>query len=81
MMIGPTSRMLEAGQSEAVRATAAAGIFPRLCAAHAHGGSMPLGAAISIITAANPAREPLPALGASWAGRASRNGQVNANKR
>ena len=54
MMIGPTSRMLD-GQSEAVRAAAAADIRKAL-AAHARGDSVPLGAAIWIVTATNPAR-------------------------
>ena len=52
MTIGPTSRMLE-GQSEAVRAAVAADIRKAL-AAHARGDSVPLGAAIWIVTAANP---------------------------
>jgi SAM-dependent methyltransferase len=54
MTIGPTSRMLD-GQSEAVRAAAAKDIRKAL-AAHMKGGSAPLGAAIWIVTAANPAR-------------------------
>ena len=53
MTIGPTSRMLE-GQSKAVRAAIAADIRKAL-AAHARGDSVPLGAAIWIVTAANPA--------------------------
>ncbi len=53
MTIGPTSRMLD-GQSEAVRAAAAADIRKAL-AAHARGDSVPLGAAIWIVTATNPA--------------------------
>jgi SAM-dependent methyltransferase len=52
--IGPTSRMLD-GQSEAVRAAATADIRKAL-AAHARGDSVPLGAAIWIVTATNPAR-------------------------
>jgi SAM-dependent methyltransferase len=54
MTIGPTSRMLD-GQSEAVRAAAAADIRKAL-AAHARGDSVPLGAAIWMVTATNPAR-------------------------
>ena len=54
MMIGPTSRMLD-GQSEAVRAAAAADIRKAL-GADARGDSVPLGAAIWIVTATNPAR-------------------------
>ena len=50
--IGPTSRMLD-GQSEAVRAAAATDIRKAL-AAHARGGSVPLGAAIWMVTATNP---------------------------
>ncbi len=50
-MIGPTSRMLD-GQSEAVRAAATADIRKAL-AAHAQGDSVPLGAAIWIVTATN----------------------------
>jgi SAM-dependent methyltransferase len=50
--IGPTSRMLD-GQSEAVRDAATADIRKAL-AAHARGDSVPLGAAIWIVTAANP---------------------------
>jgi SAM-dependent methyltransferase len=50
--IGPTSRMLD-GQSEAVRAAATADIRKAL-AAHARGESVPLGAAIWIVTATNP---------------------------
>jgi SAM-dependent methyltransferase len=53
MTIGPTSRMLD-GQSEAVRAAATADIRKAL-AAHARGDAVPLGAAIWIVTAANPA--------------------------
>jgi len=52
--IGPTSRMLD-GQSNAVRAAASADIGKAL-AAHARGGSVPLGAAIWIVTATNPGR-------------------------
>jgi SAM-dependent methyltransferase len=52
MTIGPTSRMLD-GQSEAVRAAATADIRKAL-AAHARGESVPLGAAIWIVTASNP---------------------------
>jgi SAM-dependent methyltransferase len=52
MTIGPTSRMLD-GQSEAVRAAATADIRKAL-AAHARGESVPLGAAIWIVTATNP---------------------------
>jgi SAM-dependent methyltransferase len=52
--IGPTSRMLD-GQSEAVRAAAVADIRKAL-AAHAEGERVPLGAAIWIVTATNPAR-------------------------
>jgi SAM-dependent methyltransferase len=52
MTIGPTSRMLD-GQSEAVRAAATADIRKAL-AAHARGDSVPLGAAIWIVTATNP---------------------------
>jgi SAM-dependent methyltransferase len=52
MTIGPTSRMLD-GQSEAVRAAATADIRKAL-AAHARGESVPLGAAIWIVTARNP---------------------------
>jgi len=54
MTIGPTSRMLE-GQSEAVRAAVEADIREAL-AAHARGDSVPLGGAIWIVTARNPAR-------------------------
>jgi SAM-dependent methyltransferase len=54
MTIGPTSRILD-GQSEAVRAAAAKDIRKAL-AAHARGDSGPLGAAIWIVTATNPAR-------------------------
>ncbi len=53
MTIGPTSRMLD-GQSEAVRAAATADIRKAL-AAHARGDAVPLGAAIWMVTAANPA--------------------------
>jgi SAM-dependent methyltransferase len=52
MTIGPTSRLLD-GQSEAVRAAATADIRKAL-AAHARGDSVPLGAAIWIVTATNP---------------------------
>jgi SAM-dependent methyltransferase len=52
MTIGPTSRMLE-GESEAVRAAATADIRQAL-AVHARGESVPLGAAIWIVTATNP---------------------------
>ena len=52
MTLGPTSRMLD-GQSEAVRAAATADIRKAL-AAHARGDSVPLGAAIWIVTATNP---------------------------
>jgi SAM-dependent methyltransferase len=52
MTIGPTSRMLE-GQSEAVRAAVEADIRKAL-AAHARGDKVPLGAAIWVVTAANP---------------------------
>jgi SAM-dependent methyltransferase len=52
MTIGPTSRMLD-GQSEAVRAAATADIRKAL-AAHARGDSVPLGAAIWMVTATNP---------------------------
>ena len=52
MTIGPTSRMLD-GQSEAVRAAAEADIRKAL-AAQARGDSVPLGAAIWIVTATNP---------------------------
>jgi SAM-dependent methyltransferase len=50
--IGPTSRILD-GQSEAVRAAAAADIRKAL-AERAKGDSVPLGAAIWIVTATNP---------------------------
>jgi hypothetical protein len=53
LAIGPTSRMLD-GQSEAVRAAAAADIRMAL-GAHVRGASVPLGAAIWVVTAANPA--------------------------
>ena len=53
MTIGPTSRILE-GQSDAVRAAATADIRSAL-AAHARGDSVPLGAAIWMVTATNPA--------------------------
>ncbi len=53
MTIGPTSRMLD-GQSEAVRAAATADIRKAL-AAQARGDSVPLGAAIWMVTATNPA--------------------------
>jgi SAM-dependent methyltransferase len=52
MGIGPTSRIL-AGQSEAVRAAAATDIRKAL-AGRAVGDSVPLGAAIWIVTAVNP---------------------------
>lgn len=52
LAIGPTSRVLE-GQNEAVRAAAAADIRAAL-AARAVGDSVPLGAAIWIVTATNP---------------------------
>ncbi len=52
MTIGPTSRMLD-GQSEAVRAAVEADIRKAL-AAHTRGDSVPLGAAIWIVTATNP---------------------------
>jgi SAM-dependent methyltransferase len=52
MTIGPTSRILD-GQSEAVRAAATADIRKAL-AAHARGDSVPLGAAIWMVTATNP---------------------------
>jgi SAM-dependent methyltransferase len=54
MTIGPTSRMLD-GQSEAVRAAATADIRKAL-AAHARGDSVPLGAAIWLVRATNPAQ-------------------------
>jgi SAM-dependent methyltransferase len=53
MTIGPVSRML-ADQSEAVRAAAAADIRTAL-GTHARGQSVPLGGAIWMVTAANPA--------------------------
>lgn len=53
MTLGPTNRMLE-GQSEAVRAAAETDIRKAL-AAHARGDTVPLGAAMWIVTAANPA--------------------------
>ena len=53
MTIGPTSQMLD-GQSEAVRAAATADIRKAL-AGHARGDSVPLGAAIWMVTATNPA--------------------------
>jgi SAM-dependent methyltransferase len=53
MTIGPTSRMLD-GQSEAVRAAARADIRKAL-ADHVRGDSVPLGAAIWMVTATNPA--------------------------
>jgi SAM-dependent methyltransferase len=56
---GPTSRILD-GQSEAVRAAAAADIRAAL-APHARGASVPLGAAIWIVTAANPEDQPFDA--------------------
>src|SRR5208282_1844228 len=49
LSIGPTSRILD-GQPEAVRAAAAAGIRKAL-AERANGDSVPLGAAIWIVTA------------------------------
>ena len=52
LAIGPTTRMLD-GQSEAVRAAAAADIRKAL-AAHARGASVPLTAAIWVVTATNP---------------------------
>jgi SAM-dependent methyltransferase len=52
MTIGPTSRILD-GQSGAVRAAATADIRKAL-ATHARGDSVPLGAAIWIVTATNP---------------------------
>ena len=52
--IGPTSRILD-GQPEAVRAAAAADIRKAL-SERAHGDSVPLGAAIWIVTAVNPGR-------------------------
>ena len=52
MTIGPTSRMLD-GQSKEVRAAATADIRKAL-ATHARGDSVPLGAAIWIVTATNP---------------------------
>jgi len=56
---GPTSRILD-GQSEAVRAAAAAAIRAAL-APHARGASVPLGAAIWIVTAVNPGHQPFAA--------------------
>ena len=53
MTIGPTSRMLD-GQSEAVRAAVEADIRKAL-AGHARADSVPLGGAIWIVTATNPA--------------------------
>jgi SAM-dependent methyltransferase len=53
LTLGPTSRMLD-GQSEAVRVAVTADMRKTL-AAHARGSSVPLGAAIWIVTAANPA--------------------------
>ena len=53
MTIGPTSRMLD-GQSEAVRAAATADIRKAL-ATHAQGESVPLGGAIWLVSATNPA--------------------------
>jgi SAM-dependent methyltransferase len=52
MTIGPTSRILD-GQSEAVRAAATVDIRKAL-AAQARGDSVPLGAAIWMVTATNP---------------------------
>jgi SAM-dependent methyltransferase len=63
---GLTSRILD-GQSEAVRAAAAADIRAAL-APHARGASVPLGAAIWIVTAANP-DVPDTLLRCAWAGR------------
>jgi SAM-dependent methyltransferase len=54
MIIGPTSRILD-GQSDAVRAAATADIRKAL-AAQARGDSVPLGAAIWMVSATNPAR-------------------------
>jgi SAM-dependent methyltransferase len=54
LSIGPTSRILD-GQPEAVRAAAAADIRKAL-SERAHGDSVPLGAAIWIVTAVNPGR-------------------------
>ena len=54
MTIGPTSRMLD-GQSDAVRVAAMADIRKAL-AAQARGDSVPLGAAIWMVSATNPAR-------------------------
>jgi SAM-dependent methyltransferase len=54
MTIGPTSRILD-GQSDAVRAAATADIRKAL-AAQARGDSVPLGAAIWMVSATNPAR-------------------------
>ena len=53
LAIGPTTRMLD-GQSEAVRDAAAADIRKAL-AAHVRGDRVPLGAAIWMVTATNPA--------------------------
>jgi len=53
---GPTSRVLD-GQSEAVRAAAAADIRAALVP-HARGASVPLGAGIWIVTAVNPEDQP-----------------------
>ena len=50
--IGPTSRILS-GQSDAVRAAVAADIRKKM-AEHAVGDSVPLGAAIWIVSAKNP---------------------------
>jgi SAM-dependent methyltransferase len=61
MGIGPTSRILD-GQPEAVRAAAAADIRKAL-AERAKGDSVPLGAAIWIVTAVNPAGEFIGRLG------------------
>ena len=52
MTIGPTSRILD-GQSGAVRAAATADIR-KILANHARGDSVPLGAAIWMVTATNP---------------------------
>ena len=52
MTIGPTSRILD-GHSEAIRAAATSDIRKAL-AARARGDSVPLGAAIWMVTATNP---------------------------
>jgi SAM-dependent methyltransferase len=54
LAIGPTTRVLD-GQSEAVRAAATADIRKALVP-HVRGASVPLGAAIWLVTATNPAR-------------------------